>query len=343
MKKSILVLLSLMLMVTIIAGCTSGSAMKEYDTITIVWYPNESGNDLRGARDEIGAVIESATGKKVEHQLTTDYAIAIETIANGNAHVAFMGAQGYVEANIKNSNVLPLFVSTGKSGTLDDAVYYSWLTVRKGEESQYQKSGSYSMDNIQGKRFSFVSNSSTSGFVVPAAGIISHFSKMEQWKSLELEDLLEGGPNNLFSEVLFGGSHQGSAVNLLSGNADVSAVCDVCINNYIDISVGQENSTGSIYKVRQDAAEPFNNLGGEEFVLISVTPVLNAPFVINKDVLNEEDITAIINAITSEEVANNEKIFVPRGADFKGLFSKTADERFVKVDDSWFNPIRELK
>ena len=40
----------------------------------MVWYPNESGNDLKAARDEIGKVIEEVTGKKVEHKLTTDYA-----------------------------------------------------------------------------------------------------------------------------------------------------------------------------------------------------------------------------------------------------------------------------
>ena len=40
-----------------------------------------------------------ATGKKVEHHLTTDYAIAIETLVNNNADVAFMGAQGYVSGS----------------------------------------------------------------------------------------------------------------------------------------------------------------------------------------------------------------------------------------------------
>ena len=80
------------------------------DKLTMVWYPNESGNDLKRARDEIGKVIEDVTGKKVEHKLTTDYAIAIETIANGNAHLAFMGAQGYIEAKNKNDKVSSLLL-----------------------------------------------------------------------------------------------------------------------------------------------------------------------------------------------------------------------------------------
>ncbi len=349
MKKLILTLISLTLAAALLTGCSTTTAdpgqggVKDYDTITIVWYPNESGNDLKGAREELGAVIETATGKKVNHQLTTDYAIAIETIANGNAHLAFMGAQGYVEARNKNNKVTSLVVPTGKSGTLDDAVYYSWLIVKKGNEGQYQSGNGYAIDNIQGKRFSFVSNSSTSGFVIPSSGIIAHFSKKSEWSNLKQEDLLEGGANMFFQEVLFGGSHQGSAVNVLTDRADIGAVCDTCVANYIEPASGEVNKVGTVYRVTANAAEPFNTLGGEEFVAISVTPVLNAPFVVNTAVLSEEDQTAILEAMTSDAVANNQKIFIPKDSEFKGLFSKTANERFAKVEDSWFNPIRELK
>ncbi|MEE0023423.1 hypothetical protein [Ruminococcus sp.] len=34
------------------------------DTITLVWYPNESAEDYQAARDEVGKLIEKATGKK---------------------------------------------------------------------------------------------------------------------------------------------------------------------------------------------------------------------------------------------------------------------------------------
>lgn len=62
--------------------------------ITIVWYPNESAADYEPARAEFGKLVEQATGKKVEHRLTTDYAIAIEALASGTAQICFMGAQG---------------------------------------------------------------------------------------------------------------------------------------------------------------------------------------------------------------------------------------------------------
>lgn len=344
MKRFFMPLILMVSLLAAAAGCSSQSATSQGgDTLTIAWYPNESGEDLKGARDEIAKVIEQATGKKVEHKTTTDYIIAIEAIASGNADLAFMGAQGYIEAHNKNNKVLPLVVPSGESGTLDDAVYYSWLAVKKGNEGQYKNGDRFSIDNIAGKRISFVSNSSTSGFKVPTSGILAYFNKKDQYKDLTAEDLMEGGEGKFFKEVLYGGSHQGSAVNLLTGKADVAAFCDTCVNNYVELVEGEQNKPGAVYRVKQDAAEPFNTVPGEEFVLISVTPVLNAPFVVNTETVSEEDVKKLIEAFTSDEVANNPKIFVPKDSDFAGLFSKkSGKERFVQVEDSWFNPIREL-
>ncbi|SFM08845.1 phosphonate transport system substrate-binding protein [Gracilibacillus orientalis] len=331
----------LFLVITVFsAACSMDSAEGEEtegdDVIDIVWYPNESGNDLKTARDAIGSEIAEATGKEVEHHLTTDYAIAIETIVNDNADLAFMGAQGYIEASDQNDAVQPIVVSTGPSGTLDDAMYHSWLAMKVDDQDEFKVDGEFSLDTIEEKRFSFVSNSSTSGFVVPSATIIGHFSD----KDLAEEDLMESGP--LFSQVLFGGSHQGSAVNLLNDSADIAAFCDTCVNNYVEVAEGEENTVGSVYRVKDDAEEPFNTVTGSEFMLMSVTPVLNAPFVANMDVLGEEDYELIQEVFASDEIANNEEIFVPKDSDVSGLFSKSDQERFVPVEDEWFNPIREL-
>lgn len=348
MKTKLISLFMLMFVFMVLGACSQNentnaedaSSEKSDKPITMVWYPNESGNDLKEARDHIGAIIEEATGRKVEHKLTTDYAIAIETLVNGNADLAFMGAQGYIEAKNKNEAIQPVVVSSGPSGTLDDAVYYSWLAVNKADAPKYQVKGEYTIDNIEGSKISFVSSSSTSGFQVPSTEIVKYFSKQDKWKDLKQEDLLEGG--GLFKEVMFGDSHQGSAVNLLSNRADVAAFCDTCVMNYVDVAEGEENTVGAVYKVKEDAAEPFNTVPGKEFTLIKVTPVLNAPFAANTEVLSAEELKAIQDKFTSDEVASNENIFVPEGSEISGLFEKTDKEKFIVPEDSWFNPIREL-
>ncbi|MGW6661854.1 phosphate/phosphite/phosphonate ABC transporter substrate-binding protein [Peribacillus sp. NPDC055009] len=342
MKKSMMSILMLVSLL-VFTGCSSSSSTgaNEDDTLTIAWLPNESGEDLGEARDEIGKILEDATGKKVEHKTTTDYNIAIEAIANGNADMAFLGAQGYIEANNKNDSVQPLVVPSGESGTLDDAVYNSWLAVQNADD--YKTNDEYKIDGIQGKKFSFVSNSSTSGFKVPSTGIVDYFSKQDKFKELKAEDLLEGGKDKFFSEVLYGGSHQGSAVNLLTGKADVAAFCDTCVNNYVELADGEENKAGAVYKVKKGAAEPFNTVVDKTFSLISVTPVLNAPFVVNTELVSEETREKILETLISDEMENNEKVFIPEDSKLSGLFKRVSGkERLVEVEDDWFNPIREL-
>ena len=105
-KKFLTTAMAAALAVSAFAGCgapaeestetaqTSESTGEYADTITLVWYPNESAEDYDVARSEYARLIEEATGKKVEQKLTTDYAIAIESLANSTAQICFMGAQG---------------------------------------------------------------------------------------------------------------------------------------------------------------------------------------------------------------------------------------------------------
>ena len=289
------------------------------DTITLVWYPNESAEDYQEARNEVGKLIEQATGKTVEQKLTTDYAIAIESLSNGTAQIGCcMGAEGYIQAKNSNDAVNPLFVQSGESGTLDDALYYSFFAVKEENAEQYLDGDSYSIENIKGRKMSFVSNSSTSGFKVPTNQIISHFAE----DNLIVDDLLEGGSNAFFSEVLFGGSHQGSAFNLLSNKCDIAAFCDIELAPYVTCTEGEAAATGSVYTINDDASAPFDTVTGSKFTVIQSIPVLNGPFAYNGDTLSPKDVQSIQELFTSDEVANNELIFYPEGG--MGLLEKEA-------------------
>lgn len=338
--KSKLMFTMLLIFSVLLTACSGIGGTAKEDVIKMVWYPNESGEDMKASRDEIGKLITEVTGKEVEHQLTTDYAIAIETLVNDNAALAFTGAQAYIEANNRNKAVQTLGVKSGESGTLEDAMYYSWLAVNVDHQDAFKENGEFSLDKIANTKFSFVSNSSTSGFKIPSESIIKYFSQQEQYADLTQEHLMQSGP--LFSQVLFGNSHQGSAVNLLTGNADVAAFCDTCVDDYVEIAEGDENTVGAIYRVKDDAAEPFNTVRGKEFILISVTPVLNEPFVANMDVIGQEDFEKIQALFTSDAFANNEKIFAPADSEQTALFTKKGKERIISVEDAWYDPIREL-
>ena len=304
--------------------------------IVVVWYPNESSNTHAEIRAEVGRLITQATGRSVENKTTTDYTITIEAIASGSADIAMsMGAIGYIEAKNKNPQVDVMFVNGDKDGKLDGAKYFSWLCVDITNADQYKNGDSYSIDNIKGKKMSFVSNSSTSGFRVPTASIIAYFTE----DNLDEEELVEGGP--FFSEVYFGGSHQGSAVNLVTGNADVAAFCDTELDPYIRLKEGTDNTVGAVYEIREGADAPFDVHVGKEFVVIACTPVFNGPNACNPQNLSGIEIQAINDLFTSEEVANNEIIFYDDSVEGAiGLFKKSSSYGYVLVDDSWYDPYR---
>ena len=312
---------------------------KNTDPIRVVWYPNESSNTHAEVRAEVGRLIEQATGRKVEHKTTIDYTIAIESIASGSADIAMaMGAVGYIEAKNKNPNVDVLFVNADKHGTLDEAKYFSWLCVSLENAGQYKDGNTYSIKNIKGKKISFVSNSSTSGFRVPTASIISFFAS----DNLDEDALVEGGSGKFFAEVFFGQSHQGSAINLVTGNADIAAFCDTELAPYIEIKEGTENTVGAVYEIKADADAPFDVHAGKEFVVIACNPVFNGPNAYNPANLSADEIKAIQDLFTSAEVANNEIIFYDADVEgATGLFKRASSYGYVLTTDSWYDPYRQ--
>jgi phosphonate transport system substrate-binding protein len=342
--KHLLSATAVALTVAVIGGLSLAPAVgaetaKEPDTLTIAWLPNDSADGLAGMRDEVAAAIAKATGKKVENKLTTDYAIAIAALENGQAQIGWFGANEYLTSHARDPKVIPLVVNTGPSGTLKDALYYSRLVVKKADEAKYEADGQFSIDNIVGKRMSFVSTNSTSGFNMPAAAIVGQFKSDPKWNKLTFEDLSQGGEGHFFSQVMFGGSHQLSLVNALTGRADVAAVCDFLVTNYVKLVSGTDNTAGAVYEIRQDAAAPFSSLGGKQFTIIKSIPVLNPPIEVNSGYLSDKTMKEITDVLISDEVAKNPKIFPPagtKGSDFQ------APARFVKVEDSWYDPMRKV-
>ena len=332
--------LTLFLIAGVLAAPTVNAAeVTEPDTLTIAWLPNDSSDALATMRDEVAKVIAQATGKKVENKLTTDYAIAIAALENGQAQIGWFGANEYLTSHARDPKVIPLVVNTGPSGTLKDALYYSRFVVMKGNEKLYESDGQFGIDNIVGKRMSFVSPSSTSGFNMPAAAILGEFTKEPKWQHLTKEDLAQGGQGHFFQQVMFGGSHQLSLVNVLTERSDVSAVCDFLVTAYVNLVSGTDNTAGAVYAIKNDAGAPFSALGGKEFVIIKSIPVLNPPVEVNSAYLSEKTMKEITDILSSDAVANDPKIFTPAN-DQSSDFQRPA--RFVKVTNSWYDPMRKV-
>lgn len=321
----------------------SAGASGSVDKITMVWLPNESAAEYDKGREEFGKVLEKISGVKVELMTTTDYNVAIEAIASGKAQLANMGAEGFIQAQKKNKAVLPLVTTSDTDGKLDGAKYFSRICVPEDKMADYKDSSDktgYSIKNIKGKRMSFVSPTSTSGFKVPCNAIIKAFPNDVK----SSDDLTKAG---FFSQVLFGNSHPGSAVNLLQGDADVAAFDDIDVDTYLDVPSGDRdtvNAAGAVYKVKDGAPQPFDRVQGKSFGIIQSTPVLNGPIAVNTDKLPKDMIEKLKKGLTSKDTSDDELLFAPKDKDGTGaVWSKGDTAGFIEVEDKWYDPIRALE
>ncbi|KRL80941.1 phosphate/phosphite/phosphonate ABC transporter substrate-binding protein [Secundilactobacillus paracollinoides] len=318
------------------AGCQSADSTGESasnKSLSVVFLPSDSAKEATAARTSVAKALSKATGKKVTVKTTTDYNVAVQAIASGKAQIAMMGAEGYIQAHKQSKDVVPIMTHSGKSGTLSYAQYRSYIMVPKDKAASYKVNGKYDIHKIKGKRMSFVSNTSTSGFAIPAGAL------QQTFKLKSKDDLSQNG--KFFSKVLFGGSHQGSAVNLLKGDADVAAFDDTDLVQYGKFT-NDASKVGADFKINKDAAAPFDAVRGKESIALAVYPVQNEPVVVNKKGVTQKEINKIVKVFTSKQVTNDKKFFAPADAKVRGMFTKDGDTRFIAISDKWYAPTHKI-
>lgn len=306
------------------------------DTIKIVFLPNESNDSLKQSREEFAKVIAEATGKKAEIVTTTDYNIAIENIVSGKAQIAYLGGEAILSAADRSKDVQAVLTNAGKSGTIEDSLYYSFIAVRSEDADQYKTNGEFDLKKIKGKTMAFVTNSSTSGFKVPAKVIAKELG-IENY-----EELLE--PGKVFSKVIFGNSHPGTQVNLMKKDADVATFAIPKSFTIYDLVDGKENQKGATYKVKQGAVAPFGEVAGKGFTVIKSIPVLNGAITFNTRTLSKDDQEKIKKALMSEKTTNNPHIFSGKESKVRGMFLKENDKvGLIETNNKWYEKLREVK
>jgi len=121
-----------------LALCLVFSCKKEGEgTFKIVFYPNESGESMKDAREAFKDILQKALEREVEVVTTTDYNIALETLISGKANMAYVGAEGYIQAHNKNKSVIPVATNSGASGTLSDSLYYAFIACLEKNKDEF--------------------------------------------------------------------------------------------------------------------------------------------------------------------------------------------------------------
>lgn len=185
---------------TIILSVFGTAAHAAQDTLTIGLIPAEDSQAMIESSKQVIEQLERESGMKVEPFVATDYNGIIEALRAKKLDVAYLGPFSYVLASsVADVEAFAVAVTkkTGKSA------YKSLIVVRAD-------SGIDNVDQLKDRTFAFVDPSSTSGHLFPKAGLENDGYK----------------PEELFSRVVFSGSHDASLLAVANKKVDAAAVAD---------------------------------------------------------------------------------------------------------------------
>ena len=165
-------------------------------TLKVSAIPDESPTELQRKFVPLGKYLEANIGMPVEFIPVTDYAATVEGLAARKLDMVWYGGFTFVQARIRtNGTAIPL--------------------VQRAEDEKFQSvfitqpnSGINTLADLKGKTFTFGSQSSTSGHLMP------------RWF------LLQNGidPDKDFRRVAFSGAHDATALQVAGGKVDAGAM-----------------------------------------------------------------------------------------------------------------------
>ena len=185
-------------LILILAACTALYTARSVaqTTLKVSAIPDESPTELQRKFTPLGKYLEANIGIPVEFIPVTDYAATVEGLAARKLDMVWYGGFTFVQARIRtNGTAIPL--------------------VQRAEDEKFQSvfitqpnSGINSLADLKGKTFTFGSQSSTSGHLMP------------RWF------LLQNGidPDKDFRRMAFSGAHDATALQVAGGKVDAGAM-----------------------------------------------------------------------------------------------------------------------
>lgn len=145
------------------------------------------------------AYLEESLNQAVQIQVTKNYETAVDWLVTGQVQIAFLGPFTYIKARDRAPDLEPIVAAINEN--TGRPWYTSLIITQTG-------SGVTSLESLRGQRFAFVSQSSTSGFLVPSV----------QFQEMGLT------PESDFAAVTYSGSHDTSLNLLQAGEVDAIAI-----------------------------------------------------------------------------------------------------------------------
>ena len=187
-----MILTRVLLSCVLLAGAFAAQAQQVFRITAI---PDESPTELARKAAPLVKYLEKKLGTKVEFTPVTDYAAAVETLVNKQVDLAWFGGFTFVQASQRSGGkVLPLVQREE-----DEKFRSVFITTNPAIKS---------LADLKGHNFSFGSQSSTSGHLMPRSF------------------LLGAGidPDRDMKRVAYSGAHDATVAAVASGKVDAGAL-----------------------------------------------------------------------------------------------------------------------
>lgn len=157
--------------------------------------PDESPTELQRKFKPLGEYLEKKLGMKVEFTPVTDYAASVEGLINNKLDLVWFGGFTFVQAKVRSNNqVIPLVQRE------EDEKFKSVFITTRNDITRLQ--------DLKGKTFTFGSESSTSGHLMP--------------RSYLLADHIN--PESDMKRIAFSGAHDATVAAVAGGKVDAGAL-----------------------------------------------------------------------------------------------------------------------
>lgn len=201
MKRRTLIATAVSAVVLSSCGGDKGGGEGGEAVLTFSAIPDQNKTEIKEGFDKIAAHLSKELGVKVVYSSSSDYKASVESFSQGDIQLAWFGGVTGVQARAKVEGANA--IAQGKA----DPDYYSYFIAHK--DSGIEKSDKFPK-GIAGKSFTFGSESSTSGRVMP-----EFFIREETGKSPE---------EFIGSKPAFSGSHDKTVEAVASGKVDVGVL-----------------------------------------------------------------------------------------------------------------------
>lgn len=178
-----------------IAALAFAGAAHAQQVLRVSAIPDESPTELQRKFKPLGSYLEQKLGMKVDFVPVTDYAASVEGLVNNKLDMVWFGGFTFVQAKIRsNGKVIPIVQREE-----DEKFRSVFITTDKSIQS---------LEDLKGKTFTFGSESSTSGHLMPRSFLLA--AKIN--------------PDTDMKRVAFSGAHDATVAAVGGGKVDAGVL-----------------------------------------------------------------------------------------------------------------------